>query len=418
MLAGVWVLAGCLCALAMLHTTRRTRPVDPLPGLLLAVSVALLGRGPRGGPRGRRLPVVRRHPPPARLPGPRRRRHRLPAGPHPARPRQPARRAGRHRRRGPGRLAVDHRARPASTRTRTCPPCWWPAPTRSGYLLVLGVAARLGFAVTGARDGAARLLLAGAAHRDRLRGRRGRHRHEPGWRSAGSPAFALLLARGAPPRDGRSGAGHRPRPGCSTTWRFVVPARAGLPGARRCWSLTHPSGGVAVKAVIVLGGAILLFVLALLRIVSLLVRLRRTLHREHVLRGATGLAGRRGRPRRRPRRRPSTQPSSCSTSRPAAPGASTATRAAPSRRPRTTPRSPRSSTPPSWRSFPDHGAGHRRARRPVAAARDARRARAPTSSSWSRCRPAARPARPPSSRSSSRRRRARPSRPCSRWPRR
>ena len=38
MLAGLWVLAGVASALTMLQATRRSRPVDPLPGLLLAVS--------------------------------------------------------------------------------------------------------------------------------------------------------------------------------------------------------------------------------------------------------------------------------------------------------------------------------------------------------------------------------------------
>ena len=52
--------------------------------------------------------------------------------------------------------------------------------------------------------------------------------------------------------------------------------------------VTHPPGDGVSAAVVVLGGAVMLFVLALLRIVSLLSRLRRTLRREHVLRTATG----------------------------------------------------------------------------------------------------------------------------------
>ena len=45
MLAGLWVLAGLAAALAMVLTTGRSKPVDPLPGLLLAVAVALIAVG-------------------------------------------------------------------------------------------------------------------------------------------------------------------------------------------------------------------------------------------------------------------------------------------------------------------------------------------------------------------------------------
>jgi hypothetical protein len=56
-------------------------------------------------PGRRRVALVRRRAPTARLPRAGRRRHRLPAGPDQARPRQPAGRVGRHRGRRPDRLA-------------------------------------------------------------------------------------------------------------------------------------------------------------------------------------------------------------------------------------------------------------------------------------------------------------------------
>ena len=73
----------------------------------------------------------------------------------------------------------------------------------------------------------------------------------------------------------------------ASVWRFVV-----LLGLACLVSpvlvVTHSVGNGMAKAAVVLGGAAMLFTLALLRIVSLLGRLRRTLRREHVLRTATG----------------------------------------------------------------------------------------------------------------------------------
>ncbi|MEP6761995.1 MAG: hypothetical protein ABJA93_11615, partial [Sporichthyaceae bacterium] len=70
-------------------------------------------------------------------------------------------------------------------------------------------------------------------------------------------------------------------------WRFVV-----LLGLACLVSpvlfLTHPAQSAGARAIVVTGGSALLFVLALLRITTLLDSLRRALMREHVLRAATG----------------------------------------------------------------------------------------------------------------------------------
>ena len=154
-----------------------------------------------------------------------------------------------------------------------------------GCLLVLAVTTRLGLSVAGAADGAARLLIAGLltgigatlaadiAHRPALLA---------GWFVA---VALLVLAAGHP-------AMADPRPvamssGLTTTWRFVV-----LLGLACLVSpvmvVTHPAADGPSKAAVVIGGAVMLFTLAVLRIVSLLARLRRALRREHVLRTATG----------------------------------------------------------------------------------------------------------------------------------
>jgi diguanylate cyclase (GGDEF)-like protein/PAS domain S-box-containing protein len=154
-----------------------------------------------------------------------------------------------------------------------------------GHLLVLAVATRLGFAVAGAADGAARLLLAGLltgvgsglaadiADRPEL---------SSGW----LVGLALVVSAVAHPTMAH------PRhvvasTRLTTTWRFVV-----LLGLACLVSpvmvVTHPVGDGLTKTAVVLGGAAMLFTLAVLRIVNLLSRLRRTLRREHVLRTATG----------------------------------------------------------------------------------------------------------------------------------
>ncbi|MBA2770007.1 MAG: EAL domain-containing protein [Sporichthyaceae bacterium] len=153
-----------------------------------------------------------------------------------------------------------------------------------GTLLVLAVGARLAFAVAGTRDAAAWLLLGGlgvgvtaevtAAVTDRSV-----------ITAAWFVAFSVLVvavAHGAtaapPPLVGAD------RP--TSTWRFVV-----LLGLACLVSpvlvLTQPAGDAVTRGAVVVGGATLLFGMSLIRISSLLGRLRRALRREHVLREAT-----------------------------------------------------------------------------------------------------------------------------------
>jgi diguanylate cyclase (GGDEF)-like protein/PAS domain S-box-containing protein len=153
-----------------------------------------------------------------------------------------------------------------------------------GDLLVLGVVARLGFAVVGSRDTAARLLGVGLAvgvTAEVASAVTDRPTLAIGW----LPGFALLVLAVRHSSMASS-------PGIARTarlvsaWRFVI-----LLGLACLVSpilvLTHPVGDQVSIAAVVLGGAVLLFTLALLRIVSLLGHLRRALRREHVLRGAT-----------------------------------------------------------------------------------------------------------------------------------
>ncbi|MGH8894632.1 MAG: PAS domain S-box protein, partial [Actinomycetes bacterium] len=283
MLAALWALVGATFALAAVHTTRRTRPVDPLPGYLLAAGVALLSAG--------RAVASLDHPSMSYADVP----HLLA---------YPALAAAvtafqRDRIRRDQDSLLD-----ALVVTVAAAQAGWlvllepvigggtdlagsvlTAANALGLLLVIAVAARLGFAVIGSRDGAARLLLAGllvgtgsevaAAVADLP--------HLAfGWVAG---AGLLLLAVRHP------GMAH-PRPvtgsaRLSTTWRFV--ALLGLAClVSPVLVLTHPARGEATKAVVVLGGAVLLFTLSLVRISSLLSRLRRTMRREHVLREATG----------------------------------------------------------------------------------------------------------------------------------
>jgi len=154
----------------------------------------------------------------------------------------------------------------------------------AGTLLLLAVTARLAFAVAGSRDASARLLIAGLSigvaadvsapllDRPELLG---------GW----FIAFALVLATVAHP------AMTSPPPvptavGLASAWRFV-----GLLSLACLVSpvlvLTQPMDDRATKGAVVLGGAVLLFALAVTRIVSLLGSLRGALRREQVLRSAT-----------------------------------------------------------------------------------------------------------------------------------
>jgi diguanylate cyclase (GGDEF)-like protein/PAS domain S-box-containing protein len=154
-----------------------------------------------------------------------------------------------------------------------------------GHLLVLAVATRLGFAVAGSSDNAARYLIAGLLGGVAF-GVAADITNTPGL-AAGW--FVALAAIGLAVSD-RSFAHPQPvslTSRLATTWRFVV-----LLGLACLVSpvmiVTHPVVDGVTKTVVVLCGSALLFTLAVLRIVSLLARLRRTLRREHVLREATG----------------------------------------------------------------------------------------------------------------------------------
>jgi diguanylate cyclase (GGDEF)-like protein/PAS domain S-box-containing protein len=154
-----------------------------------------------------------------------------------------------------------------------------------GHLLVIAVAARLGFAVVGSNDLSARFLLAGLATGIGS-GLAAEITDRPQLAAGWFVALALLVLAVRHPSMARP----TPVTGTArlaTVWRFVV-----LLGLACLVSpvlvVTHPMGDGMTKAAVVLGGAAMLFTLALLRIVSLLSRLRRTLRREHVLRTATG----------------------------------------------------------------------------------------------------------------------------------
>jgi diguanylate cyclase (GGDEF)-like protein/PAS domain S-box-containing protein len=152
-----------------------------------------------------------------------------------------------------------------------------------GDLLLLGVVARLLFAVAGGRDTTAHLLGLGlvlgvagdlaAAGLD-----------QPVWMAAWFPGIALIVLAVRHPKMTAPPVGTSTR--LSTAWRFVV-----LLGLACLVSpvlvLTNPVQEQLTKAAVVLGGSALLFVLALVRIVSLLGDLRKALRREHVLRAAT-----------------------------------------------------------------------------------------------------------------------------------
>ena len=154
-----------------------------------------------------------------------------------------------------------------------------------GHLLVLAVATRLGFAVVGSADGSARLLLA-ALFTGVASGLAADITNRPELAAGWFVAFALVVLATTDPTM------TRPRPvtgsvRLATAWRFVV-----LLGLACLVSpviiVTRPPGNGLFQSAVILGGAVMLFVLALLRIISLLTRLRRTLRREHVLRTATG----------------------------------------------------------------------------------------------------------------------------------
>ena len=163
---------------------------------------------------------------------------------------------------------------------------WLNAVYPLGALLVLALAARVAFAVAARIDTMATLLLAGVLTGvvAELTGAIvGRPSAAAGWLLG----FALLVlasgAQGSAADESTLPSGSRT---LGSTPRFVV-----LVGMACLVSpvlvLTHPVDDEPVKVVVLLGGALLLFALALLRILSLLGRLRRALRREHILRGAT-----------------------------------------------------------------------------------------------------------------------------------
>ncbi|MDQ1627790.1 MAG: hypothetical protein QOI54_1534 [Actinomycetota bacterium] len=153
-----------------------------------------------------------------------------------------------------------------------------------GDVLLLGVLARLAFAVRGQHDVAARLFVAGLGTAVAA---------EVAADVSGQPAVALGVLAGcvlvvvavlhptmtavqAPPQGSR----------LTSPWRFAV--LLGL----SCLSspvlvLLRPVADRPGTTAVVVGGAVLLWSLAMVRIVSLLSSLRRALRREHVLRGAT-----------------------------------------------------------------------------------------------------------------------------------
>jgi diguanylate cyclase (GGDEF)-like protein/PAS domain S-box-containing protein len=154
-----------------------------------------------------------------------------------------------------------------------------------GNLLVISVLTRFAFAVIGRRDAAASLLAfglgvgtlseVGASVSDRPL-------LSVGWLLGA--ALVVLAARHPGMAVGPEDTAEAP---LTAVWRFVV-----LLGLACLVSpllfLTHPAESEVARAVVVLGGSSLLFVLALLRITTLLDSLRRALMREHVLRTATG----------------------------------------------------------------------------------------------------------------------------------
>ena len=282
--ASLWAVLGVLAALAVVLATHRTHAQDRLPGWLLAAGIALLGVGYAvsvAGPDG-----------PSFADPPRLLAYAVLAGAVTAFQRDRI----RHDRDSlldalvvtvaaaqAGWMVVieplvrDTSTDPLTTLTTGAYPL--------GHLLVLAVATRLGFAVVGTADGAARFVLA-ALFTGVASGLAADITDRPELAAGWFVAFALVVLAALDP------AMAHPRPvtgseRLTSAWRFVV-----LLGLACLVSpvlvVTHPPSDGVSAAVVVLGSAVMLFVLALLRIVSLLSRLRRTLRREHVLRTATG----------------------------------------------------------------------------------------------------------------------------------
>jgi diguanylate cyclase (GGDEF)-like protein/PAS domain S-box-containing protein len=279
----VWVLAGAGTATSLLLATRHHRLADPLPTWLLAAGIALLSVGQAVGLTGAASPSF------ADLP-------RLLAYPAIAAAVVAFQRDRiRHDRASlldalvitvaaaqAGWLSLlepvlhDDSAGLAQMAVAGAYPL--------GDLLVLAVVARLGFAVVGSRDSAARLIGAGlgigvaaevsAAVTD-----------TPVLTVGWLLGFALLTLAAAHPTMATAPVVVRAE-GLGSAWHFVL-----LLGLACLVSpvlfLTHQAGRELSIAVVMLGGSVLLFTLALLRIMTLLDHLRRALRREHVLRSAT-----------------------------------------------------------------------------------------------------------------------------------
>ena len=161
---------------------------------------------------------------------------------------------------------------------------WLGAAYPLGTLLLLAITVRLAFAIANHTDVPTLLLLAGMVTgvTGQLVGELSGQPASAAFWFVGFALLALAMSHPAvatPPSVADQAS-------LGSTPRFVV-----LVGLACLVSpvlvLSHPAGDETVKAVVLLGGALLLFVLALIRITSLLGQLRRALRREHILRAAT-----------------------------------------------------------------------------------------------------------------------------------
>ncbi len=281
--AALWALTGLAAGAGVLVVSRRHRPADPLPGWLLATSVALLGVGHAVAT------TVAASPSYADIP-------RLIAYPALAAAVTAFQRDRiRHDRDSVlDALVVTVAAAQIGwlvlvepildDSSRTAADALVGAAYPLGALLVLAVGARLAFAVVGAHDVAARLLIAGlgtGVGAEVVAHLLDRPSLAAGW----IVGYALLLLAVAHPGMTQPPPASRSER-LASAWQFVVLLSLACL-VSPVLVLTHPMGNQVTKGIVLLGGAVLLFALALLRIVTLLGRLRRAMRREHVLRSAT-----------------------------------------------------------------------------------------------------------------------------------
>ena len=281
--AAILVVGGLAAAVAILLLTRRSRPHDPLPSWLFATSIALVTSG--------QAVALLGQPSPSYADIPRLLAYPAMAGAVIAFQRDRI----RHDRASlldalvvtvaaaqAGWLALIEPVLRDDTATLGQATIAGAYPL--GDLLVLGVLARLGFAIIGSRDVAARLVIGGLGLGILAEVGAG-IADLPTLTVAWLPGAALIVLGAMHATMARPPSILRALPLVSA-WRFVI-----LLGLACLVSpvlvLTHQVEDDATIATVVLGGAIVLFTLALLRIVSLLGHLRRALRREHVLRGAT-----------------------------------------------------------------------------------------------------------------------------------